>query len=574
MANIYSAKEVVNRMACILLRHGVEYVVLCPGSRNAPFLLTFSSLWGEKAITVIDERSAAFIALGIASETGKPVAIVCTSGSAILNMGPALAEAYYSQIPLIAISADRPEELHNQADSQTIRQAGALAHVVKASYDLPPENGSPEGEWYATRIVNEACNLCADANAPGPVHINVRIAEPIADTSEHPCPEPRIFTEAAVSATLPPTEISEMRRKITEEKVLMIIGGCSPAESLSQLVEFFAGLPNVAIMAERQSNAGSSGFIIKNIDGTLAYLKRKPAALLRPSLVITLGAPLVSRNIKAWLGKMQFEHWHVGTEPFVPDCFRMLSKTIRMRAAAFLRCIKESLADFEFKASAPKYGFLWHAIMSEAMIRQERFSESLTRWSDFQALNYALNRIPESWHVQFSNGTPIRYAQLFSQSPQASVACNRGVSGIDGCTSTAIGASVANAATPTLLVTGDMSAQYDLGALAAPCISPRFKMVAISNGGGAIFRFIKATREMPCLEKNLCCDVRLPLRQLAEGFGFAYLEARSLAELEKAWSALLSERTRPVILNIVTDGAASTEVLDDYFDYMSTNRLQ
>jgi 2-succinyl-5-enolpyruvyl-6-hydroxy-3-cyclohexene-1-carboxylate synthase len=178
-----------------------------------------------------------------------------------------------------------------------------------------------------------------------------------------------------------------------------------------------------------------------------------------------------------------------------------------------------------------------------------------------------VEQIPAAYDLQVSNGTAIRYLQLCDYSAiGGSISCNRGVSGIDGCTSTAIGAAMATGR-PTLLITGDMSAQYDLGALAIADIPSTFRMAVLNNDGGGIFRFVRSTASLPEREEYFAARVNLPLRQLAEGFGFDYFEATSETELRQAVSEFFdTERQRPAILNIITPAEVSARRLNSYFN--------
>lgn len=173
--------------------------------------------------------------------------------------------------------------------------------------------------------------------------------------------------------------------------------------------------------------------------------------------------------------------------------------------------------------------------------------------------------IPSAYNLQLSNGTAVRYAQLFNNGHIHRIDCNRGVSGIDGCTSTAIGAAKAYSG-PTVLVTGDMSAQYDMGALAVPDIPADFRIVVLNNGGGGIFRFIRSTSGLAELERYFVGDVRLPLASLAEAFGFGYCEVSSAEDFEAVADKFFnSKSSRPAIMNIITPGQESADTLREYF---------
>lgn len=557
-------KAFCREIAALLAAHGVADAVLCPGSRNAPLIVAINREPRIRAVTVIDERSAAFIALGIARELGRPVALVCTSGSAVLNFAPAVAEAYYRQVPLIVISADRPAEWIDQDDSQTIRQIGILANIAKYSCNVPVERGeginSPLG-WYANRTINDAL-LEASARPAGPVHINVQLDVPLGGMVDCPPCEPRAINTVKPQNELSSSQLSSLIDELSGKRVLIVVGFMPPNPRLSEALCRLASLPNFAVMHEAQANIRIGA--IPKIDSALSTLTEEEKADLLPDLVITLGGSLVSRFVKKWLRSGSYlqggslRHWHVGCQPHSVDCFMCLEKRIEMDAAAFVSQLAESVA-----SSKSDYSRRWSEVVAKADALDAAYAEHAP-WSDYKAMSMLMPRIPGNWHLQLSNGTAVRYAQLFDYGHIARIDCNRGVSGIDGCTSTAIGtASVSEGV--TLLVTGDMSCQYDIGALAATCISPRFKMAVLNNGGGGIFRFIDATSRLDELDERFCCQINLPLRQLAEAYGFAYFSAASIDEFEQAWPLFAAERERPVILNIITPPQQSAEVLKSYF---------
>lgn len=557
-------KAFCREIAALLAAHGVADAVLCPGSRNAPLIVAISREPRIRAVTVIDERSAAFIVLGMASALGRPVALVCTSGSAVLNFAPAVAEAYYRQVPLIVISADRPAEWIDQDDSQTIRQIGILANIVKYSCNVPVERGeginSPLG-WYANRTVNDAL-LTAAAQPAGPVHINVQLDVPLGSMVDCPPCKPRAIDTVKPQNELSSSQLSALVDELAGKRVLVVAGFMSPNPRLSEALGRLASLPNFAVMHEAQANIRIGA--IPKIDSVLSILNEEEKADLLPDVVITLGGSLVSRFIKKWMRTGSYvnggrlRHWHVGCQPHSVDCFMCLEKRIEMEAVAFTSQLAEAVVPCQ-----SDYAGLWAQAVAKADALDEAYAERAP-WSDYKAMSMLMPRIPEDWHLQLSNGTAVRYAQLFDYSRIARIDCNRGVSGIDGCTSTAIGAASVTEGV-TLLVSGDMSCQYDVGALSATCITPRFKMAVLNNGGGGIFRFIDATSRLPELEERFCCQVNLPLRQLAEAYGFAYFRAASTDEFEQAWPLFAAECERPAILDIITPSNASADILKSYF---------
>lgn len=560
---ITTDKSSCRLVADLLVSHGVKHAVLCPGSRNAPIILAIKARSELNSVVVVDERSAAFMALGMSVTLSEPVAVVCTSGSAVLNCAPAVAEAFYRRASLVVISADRPGEWIDQDDSQTIRQDGVLANIVKGSWDIPVENGSAAQEWYINRMFNDAM-LCACASPRGPVHVNLQLDAPLGRTAEY-----RSDRQRTISVINPAPQLSErdmaalVRRLLDSKRTLVIAGFMPPSEKASAALNSLSRRPSIAVMHEAQANVANGGRLISSIDGALSLLDDEGKRRMAPDLVITVGGSLVSRFVKKWLREAHPEHWHVGTQPYSVDCFMSLSKRIEMEPSDFLPQLADALARSTLVLSP--YNELWSLLNSRLYAYDYRFLAKCP-WSDYLAMEMMMNLVPRHWTLHVSNGTAVRYCQLFNGGRFSRIECNRGVSGIDGCTSTAIGASMVGEST-TLLITGDMSAQYDVGALACSCIKPNFKMAVLNNGGGGIFRFIESTRSLPHLDECFCCDVRLPLADLSRAYGFAYFEARSAEELAAAWPMFAAETSRPAMLNVVTDARVSTATLNSYFEH-------
>lgn len=551
-------KESCNILVELLRAHGVKHAVISPGSRNAPLIIAFTSYNDIKKTVVVDERSAAFIALGIASITNEAVALVCTSGTAVLNYSPAIAEAYYRRIPLIVISADRPMEWIDQDDSQTLRQYEALSHYVKNSYNIPSRCDNDTSRWYVNRTVNDAM-LSALTNRRAPVHINIQLDEPLGRYIEINNLPSRIIHKISPNTCLSDGDINELANRISRsQKVLIVAGFSQPDECLNDALSKIATLSNVVVMCESISNLHSADFIC-SIDSTLSVMTDAEKAELTPEIVITLGGAIVSRFIKHYFRSHDItEHWHIGITNTTIDCFQSLTHRIDVEPEHFFPQLAEMLTP-----TSSKYSQQWHSIANRARVSHDMYVGK-SGWSDLKAFSIVMRELPSTWNLQLSNGTSIRYAQLFSSANVKRSDCNRGVSGIDGSTSTAIGASIAYNGV-TLLITGDMSAQYDVGALACSSISPRFKMIVLCNGGGGIFRFIKSTSHLDELDDYFTVAQNLPLRQLADGYGFAYYEANSETSLNDALTLFIGECQRPAILAIHTPPEESAKILQNYF---------
>ncbi len=486
-------KPTVQLLAGLLKAYGVRRAVVSPGSRCAPVTVALSRSGDFALQTVIDERSAAFVGLGMALATGEPVALVCTSGTAPLNYAPALAEAYYRRVPLIAVTADRPADLVDQRDSQTIRQAHALDAVVRHSVDIADER-SPRYLRLANRLMNEVI-AAAVGRIPGPVHINMQLDAPLTPLAEVTVPAEcrRIFAEtpvagydfAAVLAGIEPSA-----------RVLVVAGDLAPDPCLNDVLHRLARDGKAVVFAEAQSNL--RGFISDFPKG-LSFDTRE-----KPDIVVSIGGSLVSGRLKAWLRRQHgIRHISVGADDCLVDTFFALDTALDCEPAAFFEALDGHLA--------PQTAFV--AAWRQALAAAPRTGVA----AELQRL---VDAMPGA-DFHFSNGSSVRYAQLLDFPAAARVECNRGVSGIDGSTSTAIGYAMASER-PVLFVSGDMSASYDLAAFALRGVPDSFKMVVLDNGGGDIFRAVGTTRDLAECESFFVAPPRFPLEALAAAYGFAY----------------------------------------------------
>lgn len=565
-----TANKICRCVIALLEKHGVKRAIVSPGSRNAPLIVALSRSQVIKTNVIVDERSAGFIALGYSSVSQEPVALVCTSGSALLNYGPAVAEAYYRKTPLIVISADRPKEWIGQDDSQTIVQYRALSNYVKRSFDIPVGQGNND-LWYANRIVNDAL-LAAVSGRVGPVHINIQLSEPLgALTNDSEDLTDQMFNRLIKSvrpiAQLEPSLVSALAQSIVStQKVMIIAGFMHPNSKLNSALNQLSNLPNVVVMTETIANLNGDKFIA-NIDAALSSIPEYDIEQMVPDVVISTGGALVSRHIKQFLRKYHIcEHWHVGEVDDSVDCFMQLTMRIELPPEAFFPQLLSAIQPNNIESY---YAHRWEIIKNRSLSLTAAFA-SKAEWSDFKAFATFIPMIPSRWNVQYSNGTSIRYAQIFGNHKYHRCDCNRGVSGIDGSTSTAIGASLAYMPETTLLITGDMSFVYDISALMSFEISKYFKMIIINNNGGGIFRFIDSTSKLDVREQMFSLPSEVSYKEILEAQRFKYFEINDEFQLRKYFSEFANAQCHAV-MEINTDGELSALILKEFFQFTKAN---
>ena len=558
----------------IAVGHGVCTAFCSPGSRNTPLLVALDSVSSVCKRVVVDERSAAFQALGYAMVSRRPVLLVCTSGTAVLNYAPAVAEAYYAGIPLIVLSADRPSEWIDQDDSQTIRQYGVLNHVVKGSFDVRaiPEGAGREysshQRWNVNRVVNEAM-VKALHGKPGPVHINVQLSEPLGLISDTSLPVQRKVTYIGGSGSLSGRCLAGLAIRAAGARILVVAGFAPPDSALHDALRRFASLPNVAVMAETIANLHDPRPLSTMVDSVLCRMSAEERRRMCPDIVISFGGALVSRMLKQFLREVEpASHWNVGHSNYFCDCFKALTEIIDVDPACFFRQMYAAVRKISPSESCG-YAAEWNALRCRAASASEAYVASAP-WSDLKAIDFMLRSLTLD-NLFVSNGTAVRYSQLIPHHCHAEY-CNRGVSGIDGCTATAVGGALAYSGRTTLL-TGDMSWLYDSGASTLSSVPDSMRIIVMDNSGGGIFRFVKSTASLPSeVRDRYFCVSNLPdVAGIAAAYGFDVMEAHCMEELRQAVAWLDGESDLPRLLVVHTPPEVSADVLNGYFSHLNQN---
>ncbi len=559
----------------VLEARGVKNFFVSPGSRNTPLLIGLEARSNLRKFIINDERTAAFAALGYSLASKQPVALVCTSGTALYNYAPAIAEAFYQHIPIIVITADRPSQWIDQDDSQTLKQYGALQKIVKRSFDIHADAGSAtkcasnlfasEMEWYANRVANEAVTEAQSAPS-GPVHVNMQFADSLSTTVEKDAEPPRIVETIRGENILSKTTLCMLAERLATKRVLVVAGYMQPDSKLNRALTRFAALPNVAIMCETISNLHLEPEC-HMIDSLLTHINDEELKELHPDVVITIGGALISRLLKEFLRHSDItQHWAIAETPISADCMQRLSLHIDANPARFFSGLAGVLSHHE---STPAFGYRDYVrgLREKAMKSADEYIRAST-WSELKALDIFFRKLPLRYNLFISNGTCIRYAQLLTTKMPHACYCNRGVSGIDGGNATALGAALAYKGT-TLLLTGDMSFSYCPEILQLVNQDADLRIVVVNNSGGGIFRFIKTTRDLDIREQYFCSDPKLPLRQIANAYGWVYLRACNEQELEISLDKLFE--TPRSILEIRADAQLSAETL---IKYLKNDRLE
>lgn len=546
-----------------LIQHGVETVVFSPGSRNAPLVIALADCKFFKTVVIHDERSAAFFALGMALASGKPVPVVCTSGSAVLNYAPAVAEAYYQRVPFLVISADRPLEWIDQGAGQTIRQSGALRNYVDYEISFSTEVKDSTQKWYYHREIQNALVYALK----GPVHINMPFEEPLYETS------------ADESHHLPKLNLVQLENKLNlgfvsdlvhawqrNDRRMILIGQMPYDERFLDSLGFALHDSNTIVLSESTSNIEHPE-IIPCIDRLLAVLEDSEADFY-PELLIVVGGAIISKKIKSFLQKAKLKQvWKVGQVfPFM-DTYQRLDYSIPMDAHDFFEQFSLALNDCSpNKRAHESFGVQWKSISKSTDERHSNFVAQVP-FSDFKIMHQVLAAIPERTCLHLGNSSVARYAQLFRTEKQLNVLCNRGTSGIDGCLSTAAGSALQRPDLMHTLVIGDVSFFYDSNALWNNYLSNNLRIVLIHNGGGGIFEIIPGPSTSKFRDEFFVAQQNFSAEHLCKAFNIEYLCAQKTNNIDEKLKELYSpsKNERPKVLEIFTQDSDNAAVLMDYF---------
>lgn len=506
---MYSNKENVNILTSLLVTHGITHAVVCPGSRNAPIVHNLNECPEIECYPVTDERSAGFYALGMAQALKRPVVVCVTSGTALLNLAPAVAEACYQHVPIVVVSADRPASWIDQLDGQTLPQPDALGRFVRKAVSLP-EPHDDETRWYCNRLVNEALVV-----RHAPVHINVPITEPLFDFSVAELPLERKIERSP--ADMSPATLSHITHMFLQAKRPMLISG----QPMNPLYDEAVGL----------------------VGNDEAYI---------PDFVLYIGGSIVSKRLKRFLRKAK-ETWVVNETGEVTDTFMNLTHVFQGDG--------EAVADhILFMMVMEPHPFVqkWDELLGHLRKQAEAYEPA---YSEMAAVKYFERYVGDA-EVHYANSTAIRLANSFAQRP---VWCNRGVNGIEGSLSTAAGFSCVSDKR-VFCVSGDLSFFYDQNALWNQNLGGRFRILLLNNGCGGIFNMLPGLEESPARDTFIAAGHHTSAEGICQQNDIVYLSASDMPQMRAGIDTLLNiESDRPVLLEVFTDPHDDEQVMKDYY---------
>jgi 2-succinyl-5-enolpyruvyl-6-hydroxy-3-cyclohexene-1-carboxylate synthase len=542
----------------ILSQMGIEEAVICPGSRNAPLMLALARHPKIHCYSISDERSAGFFGLGLVLASKKPVILCCTSGSAGLNFAPAVVEAFFQELPLLVFTADRPAEWIGQWDGQTIYQKELYGKHVKQFIDFPTDS-LQEANYYVDLGMGAYQQACAEPK--GPVHVNIPISEPFYPSQGESLPLSSlpILSENELSTMDKGAKVKTINLSTyfdaKKAQSILITVGQRPFNELEN--DYFSQLALLGIPVIGDATANLPVACQCDHDLVLANEELWPA--LKPDLHIHFGKSFVSKRIKQFLRREKpSKSFLIHPNPIGrPDPFQSLTDVIQMDSLQFLQeCTWPSQQKNPWKPLAQKI-----ASVQTAFFKHSNFTE-------LHIYNDLINQIEnmEGAEVHIANSLAIRYVNwTAAHFSQTKVFSNRGTSGIDGCLSTAVGASQKTSKI-SISILGDVAFHYDKNALWNQYVPKNLRIIVFNNGGGGIFRNLEGAKELLELNEFMETQQNFTAKNTCLDAGINYYSARNFEEWNVISEQFFKIDQKAALVEIFTSSIENADELKKYMD--------
>lgn len=560
---MYSNKENVNILTSLLLEYGVSDAVVCPGSRNAPLVHNLSVCEAIRCRPVTDERSAAFYALGLAIATRRPTVVCVTSGSALLNVMPAVAEAAYQHVPLVVISADRPQQWIDQLDGQTIPQPDALGRFVRKAVQLP-EPHNDEERWMCRRLVNEAMHL-ATCRQGAPVHINVPISEPLFEFNIEQLPQLSRFNNIR-RAVIKDASMDIPDAFYAATRPMIVIGqlahGTISHETIRSLSEKYV------VMSEPLSNPS---YMTIHFDEAIRYIVSDNSSInddeddktaYYPDYVIYVGDTLVSKPARRFLRNAKAPSCLITPDAAdIHDPLMTLTDIVECDTDS-INALLASLCDAPDTDERCRFHDRWQSFLDAYAAHADAYAPEYSQMATVKYFEEQLADLDIDICVHYANSSAVRLACIYAQHY---IWCNRGVNGIEGSLSTAAGFSLATN-DMTVCVIGDLSFFYDQNALWNSNLRGNLRIILLNNRGGGIFRQLPGLSDSPAADDLVMASHENTAQGICTQNDIGYLSAKSMDEMQIGIVTLLTrESDRPMLLEVFTDSNDDVKALEKYF---------
>lgn len=560
---MYSNKENVNILTSLLLEYGVSDAVVCPGSRNAPIVHNLSVCEAIRCRPVTDERSAAFYALGMAIATRRPTVVCVTSGSALLNVMPAVAEAAYQHVPLVVISADRPQQWIDQLDGQTIPQSDALGRFVRKAVQLP-EPHNDEERWLCRRLVNEAMHL-ATCRQGAPVHINVPISEPLFEFDTEQLPQLSRFNNIKRAAINDASmDMPDAFHDATRPMIVIgqLAHGTVSHETIRSLSEKYV------VMSEPLSNPS---YMTIHFDEAIRYIVSDNSSInddeddktaYYPDYVIYVGDTLVSKPARRFLRNAKAPSCLITPDAAdIHDPLMTLTDIVECDSDS-INALLASLCDAPDTDERCRFHDRWQSFLDACAAHADAYAPEYSQMATVKYFEEQLADLDIDICVHYANSSAVRLACIYAQHY---VWCNRGVNGIEGSLSTAAGFSLATH-DMTVCVIGDLSFFYDQNALWNSNLRGNLRIILLNNRGGGIFRQLPGLSDSPAADDLVMASHENTAQGICTQNDIGYMSAKNMDEMQIGIVTLLTrESERPMLLEVFTDSNDDVKALEKYF---------
>lgn len=548
---MYVNDKMVLQLVALLKKFGIRKIVVSPGSRHNKLVNSLQADSFFKLYLVVDERSAGFFALGLIQESGEPVAVTCSSGTACMNYGSAIVEAFYQRLPLLVLSSDRIPELLNQCEDQMYDQASTFVSCTKYHCQLPVVVNDKD-EWYCNRLVNEAL-IELTHHGRGPVHINIPFAAHHG-TEYNITKLPDVRKITLHQLPISKNDWTNVSMRLKGKKVLVVWGqSVVPLKDVEKAENEFAKAYNAVVLTDKMSNCHADNAII-NTTITMSIMKNNQAEALQPDVVISIGANYIFNNeLKSYLKNGNAEHWQVGLEDKVCDPFHTLTDIFEMPEAYFFEMLVENCTE----KTGSHYFQGWKIISDIPSLPKMQYCE-------LYAITALMSQLPENSDLQLANSQTIRMAHYVPINKNIRVNCNRGVNGIDGSMSTAVGFG-SDSNRPLYYITGELSFFYDMNSLSIRHLSKKMRILLINNQGGAVMYDKPRNTPTEKLPIYLAAGETKVAKGWAESLGFKYLTAFNKEEVDNGIKMLLDNTIEcPILLEVFTDLSEDRYCISDY----------
>ena len=542
---MYSSVKNVQILISLFKQHNIKYFVNSPGSRNTPLVHSIENDSDFVCFSIVDERSAAYFALGLSEALNEPVCVTCTAATATCNYAPAIKEAYERNIQLVALTADRERYELFQMKEQLINQVNMYNEFVKFAIDVP-EVKNLSDEFYANRIINEAL-LEINHNGKGPIQINYSVVD-WGNFSVNEIPKQRKISRIDKDKINPEKLKNILKNR---KRIIFYVGmDITEKDELSKLLNVIEKQYNCVVLCDNYSNVSGKHFINASVLGEC--ITKKEIGNMLPDMIITMGTVFYS-PIRTYFTNYsyKFEHWHISNDGMINDAFKKLTNVFECSAIDFLNAIKN-----EKNANDYVYFKMWNKRINEVKYDNLGFT-------NFSVIRDFCKKVPKDSIVHASVLNAIRISNYFGFQDGVKCYANVGADGIDGALSTYLGEASSTNKLAFLLI-GDLSFIYDLNSIDY-INKNNMRVLVINNYAGAEFYKNFGLEMIPTIDKHIAARHHTKIKNAILSKNIEYLKANNQEELDKGLNKLVEKNDKPIILEVFTDANTDANTLKNFW---------